>query len=122
MRRFALGTVKKNTIVQLTGPASLSQALHRGQGKTGTSLPEGAAFPHILQHAINKARAVKASKGQICCWCQSAGCNGGRQMWLLLAQMPLEVPPDQAGVDPALSIILESRGAARVGVLSTAPV
>lgn len=25
---------KKNTIAQLTGPASLSQALHRGPGKT----------------------------------------------------------------------------------------
>lgn len=63
---------KKNTTVQLTGLASLSKVLHRGQGKPGTSLAEGAAFSHILQHAINEATAVKASKGQICCWHQSA--------------------------------------------------
>jgi len=77
------------------GPGLFIASTAQGQGKTGTSLPEGAAFPHILQHAINKATAVEASEGQICCWCQSAGCYGGRQMWLLLTQTPLEVPPGQ---------------------------
>lgn len=32
-----------------------------------------------------------------------------------------EVPPGQAGMDPALSIMLKSRGAAEVRVLGTSP-
>lgn len=67
---------KKNTIAQLTDPASYCKHCTGAQRRQ-----KKAAWrhPHILHQAINKATAVEASEGQICCWCQHAGCRGKQE-------------------------------------------